>query len=639
MRLNFSFLALFGLSAVRGAGLEARDEKFFLDGEEIRLLSGSIHYFRVPHEYWMDRLLKLKASGMNMVETYVAWNLHEPYEGEFNFKNDKHFNLDIAKFIEMAHDLGLMVNLRPGPYICAEWEWGGHPYWLLHDPNMEVRTTYPGYLTAVRRFYEALFDEVKDLMYEKGGPIVMVQIENEYAGYGQAVDPQYLPWLRDLTIEMGVNELLFTCDGAWDLPKYNNPENGVALDGVLWTVNFKNDAIRNLGRLRALQPGMPVMVMEWWTGWFDYWGIEHQTWSPADFRKELSNILSFGETGGSVNYYMFHGGTNFGWMNGANWNVGQDVGRFEYQPVITSYDYDAPLSEHGNMTEKCSITQELIEDIVGYPTPDVDVRPEPLTFKHDDISALDAGNFWRNLGQVEMVQASEPIPMELLTVNQGRGQPYGYALYEAVDKISSGDHTVNNMDNALTGRAAIFVDQKLEYEITNTPGNQDIDPNIPVSSENDDATLSILVENSGRINYKLLNNAYMGLHKEVGVDENMAQEWKIYSLPMDEEFLGTIKYDASLPLFVEAPAYYRFTLNVDAENLQDTFLNMEDWTKGVVWVNGVNLGRYWNIGPQVTLYLPAPFLHAGDNEIIVFEEKEAAPERKLKFEAVPILQN
>jgi len=636
MKLSLTLLAA---ASDVSAKLEARDGRFWLDGDETRLLSGSIHYFRVPHQYWRDRLLKLKATGMNMVETYVAWNLHEPYEGEWNFSNDKHSNLDIAEFIRLAQELDLLVNLRPGPYICAEWEWGGHPYWLLQDEEMKVRTTYPGYQSAVRNYYEALFDQVGPLLYENGGPIVMVQVENEYAGYGSEVDAEYLPWLRDLTIEMGVNELLFTSDGFWDLPKYNIPNSGVALDGALWTVNFKDGAKNKLDRLFNLQPDMPVMVMEWWTGWFDYWGIEHQTWSTENFKTELQSILEYGEFGGHVNYYMYHGGTNFGWMNGANWNVGQESGRFEYQPVTTSYDYDAPLSEHGNMTEKCTVSQELFRDIVGIEIPDVDVEPSPETTAHEPITASKGAQLWRNLAQAERVENSEPMAMEFLPVNKNRGQPYGYVLYEAQTKLSKGSHTIEKMNESLNGRATIHINNQLQYRITNTPGNQDIPEKIELEAASDDATISVLYENSGRINYKLLNGATMGLRSPVGLDGDLDQAWDITSLPMDEEYLSTLRYDAGDVRIVEAPAFYKLELVVTADNLKDTFLNMESWTKGVVWVNGINLGRYWaEEGPATTLYLPAPFLQVGTNEIIVFEEVKSASTRAVQFLDYPVLQ-
>merc|ERR1719234_311603 len=563
MKLSLPLLAT--LADVSLAKLEARDGRFWLDG----------------------------------VETYVAWNLHEPYEGEWNFSNDKHSNLDIAEFVRLADELDLMVNLRPGPYICAEWEWGGHPYWLLHDEEMNVRTTYPGYQYAVRNYYEALFEQVGPLMSENGGPIVMVQVENEYAGYGQDVDPDYLPWLRDLTIEMGCNELLFTSDGFWDLPKYNVPGSGVALEGALWTVNFKDGASNKLDRLFNLQPDMPVMVMEWWTGWFDYWGVDHQTWSDEDFGRELQSILEYGEHGGHVNYYMYHGGTNFGWMNGANWNVGQESGRFEYQPVTTSYDYDAPLSEHGNMTDKCTISQQLFRDVVGIEIPEVDVEPTPPTASHDTLTATQGAQLWRNLAQAERAEA----------------------------------------DESLNGRATVHVNNQLQYRIKNTPGTHTVPDSIDLDCDRDDSTVSILYENSGRINYKLLNGQTMGLRKPVGLDGEFEQSWSMVSLPMDEAYLNELRYDAGDVRTVESPAFYKMELVIDADNHKDTFVNMEQWTKGVVWVNGINLGRYWaEEGPATTLYLPAPFLQVGTNEIIVFEEVKSAPTRSLNFLDYPVLQ-
>ena len=276
---------------------------------------------------------------------------------------------------------------------------------------------------------------------------------------------EYLGWLRDVIKENGVDELLFTCDGGWDLYKYGIDGYGAGLDDLLWTVNFKDTAELWLTELATIQPGKPTMVMEWWTGWFDYWGEDHHDWAPEDFETQLRAILEFGS---SVNFYMFHGGTNFGWMNGANWNVGSTEGLYEYQPVITSYDYDAPLSEYGQLTVKANITAQLISEILGYPIPDM--GPDTWVtrqVKYDSVSAKQAANLWRNLEQAEnFVSNDAPLAMEMFPVNKNRGQPYGYALYRPDIKVSGGDFTVDGLDRAMSGRANVFVNQDNQVRIT-----------------------------------------------------------------------------------------------------------------------------------------------------------------------------
>lgn len=589
----------------------------------------------MPNEYWLDRLTKLKYAGLNTVELYVSWNLHEPYSGEFNFSGD----LDVVRFIEMAGELGLHVLFRPGPYICAEWEWGGHPYWLLHDTDMKVRTTYPGYLEAVEKFYSELFGRVNHLMYRNGGPIIAVQIENEYAGFADALeigplDPGFLTWLRQTIKDQQCEELLFTSDGGWDFYKYEleGDPYGLNFDDVLRTVNFQTRADFWLNILENNQPGKPKMVMEWWSGWFDFWGYHHQGTTADSFEENLRAILS---QNASVNYYMFHGGTNFGYMNGANFNTNDQTNDLEYQPVVTSYDYDCPLSEEGRITKKLDITRTVVQEILGFSVPDE--RPaDPEIVVYETTLASEAGQLWRNLAQAESFATDKCIAMEWFPTNEGRGQPYGYALYRSQASFPKGNMTLDGMDKSLSGRANIFVNQERVYSITNTPGNQAIKESIPLEMSQWGNVVDILVENSGRINYKKLNNAYMGLKEQVGFSGNFDASWNVWSLPFDQEYVESLKWDSSPVMFIDAPAFYKFDVYVDEPH--DAFINMIKWGKGLVFINGRNLGRYFYIGPQQTLYIPKTFWNRRDyNTVVVFEEIQAPDDREIEFSATPIL--
>ena len=307
---------------------EIRDEKLYLNGDEFRLVSGAVHYFRVPRPYWRDRLEKLLMMGCNTVETVVPWNIHEPEPGVFDFEGER----DVEAFTRLAGELGIWVLLRPSPYICAEWEFGGQPWWLLKDRSMRVRTCCEGYISTVSRYYDQLVPRLADLQITRGGPVLAMQVENEYGSYG--MEGAYMEFLRDALLQRGVDVPLFTSDGPWDrLLQWGG------VSGVLQTGNFGSHAAKRLGFLGQHQPGMPLICMEFWGGWFDAWGEEHHRRDAEECAQILEEIM---ERGG-VNFYMFHGGTNFGFSTGANQKP-------NYTPFVTSYDYDAPLSEDGELT-------------------------------------------------------------------------------------------------------------------------------------------------------------------------------------------------------------------------------------------------------------------------------------------------
>ncbi|XP_043854454.1 beta-galactosidase-1-like protein 2 [Dromiciops gliroides] len=575
----------------RHLGLQAEGQNFILEGNPFQILGGSIHYFRVPREYWRDRLLKLKACGLNTLTTYIPWNLHEPERGKFNFSG----NLDVEAFVQMAADIGLWVILRPGPYICSEWDLGGLPSWLLQDSHMELRTTYKGFVKAVDHYFNHLIPRVVPLQYKQGGPIIAVQVENEYGSYDK--DPNYMPYIKMALLNRGIVELLMTSDNKDGL-------SGGYLEGVLATVNLKHVDSMIFNYLHSFQENKPTMVTEYWTGWFDTWGGPHNIVDADDVVVTVSSII---QMGASLNLYMFHGGTNFGFMNGA-----QHFG--EYRADVTSYDYDAVLTEAGDYTPKFFKLREFFSTILDNPLPHL-----PATQPKASYHAVKPSHYmslWDALEHVgKPFEFEKPVNMENLSVNQGNGQSYGYILYET--SIYEGG-TLFSKDH-IRDRAQVFVNKMyighMDYDIEGLP--------IPESQGH--RKLSILVENRGRVNYgQMLNEQRKGLIGDIYLNESPLRNFKIYSLEMKENFiqrLSSIKW-SQIPEEATGPAFFRGTLHVDSIVL-DTFLKLEGWVKGVVFINGQNLGRFWNIGPQETLYLPGPWLHPGDNEVIVFEEQKS----------------
>lgn len=552
--------------------------QFLYDGKPVRILSGAIHYFRVVPEYWRDRLLKLKACGFNTVETYVAWNIHEPRPDEFNFEG----MADIVKFIEIAHELDLMVIVRPGPYICSEWEFGGLPSWLLADSNMRLRCYNKPFLKRVDKFFDELLPRLRPLLCTNGGPIIAMQVENEYGSYGN--DKDYLNYLKKAMRDRGMDVLLFTSDGPTD----GMLQSGT-LEDVFMTANFGSRPEEDFAKLKEYQPDKPLVCMEYWNGWFDHWGGKHHTRDGADVADVLDRMLKMGA---SVNFYMFHGGTNFGFYNGAN--------RYEkYTPTVTSYDYDAPLSECGDPTDKYYAVQEVLSKYVDV---DKDLMPEPIPKKaYGRLELTETASLCHNLDRLSKpVKTACPEPMEKL------GQDYGFILYSTNIPGPRKDNQLFIQD--VHDRALIFVDGEFKgIYMRDEP--QDITFDIPEEG----VKLDILVENLGRVNYGPHLKDYKGITEGVRLGNQFLFGWTIYTLPLKD--LSPLKYQGQKK--DKLPAFFRGYLEVDEP--ADTFLSMEGWGKGVVLVNGFNLGRYWNIGPTKTLYIPAPLLKKGRNEIVVFE--------------------
>ncbi len=583
--------------------LSYKGKNFYLDGKPFTVISGTMHYFRIPKEYWRDRLLKLKECGFNTVETYTCWNLHEPREGEFDFEG----NLDIETYIDTAAELGLHVILRPGPYICAEWEFGGLPAWLLNYENMPLRCYDEDFLTLLRRYYGELLRRVRPRLAKNGGNIFMLQIENEYGSYGD--DKRYLRAIVDIYRENDADCLFFTSDG----PCYTMLSGGT-LDEYLAVANFGSAPKKQLSVMKELYPDRPLMCGEFWSGWFDHWHEEHHV-RPAE--EIVGCVREFAELGASFNFYMFHGGTNFGFTNGANY---YDF----YQPTITSYDYNAPLSEAGDRTETYYRVREILSERYG--------KAPKLTASESKKSAYgklrldEVAYLFDNIDNISApVEVVEPKYMEQI------GQSFGYVLYRT--KIKGPKDRAELNADAVHDRAQVFVNGEkcATWERWDKQGIKNARVEIELGRD-DSADIDILVENMGRVNYGPKLRDRKGLHGvRIGYQHHFG--WQMY--PLDMQDLSGLSF-APAAGSSEKPTFLKGYLTIEGTPA-DTFMRLDGSTKGFVIVNGNNIGRYFNpAGPQKTLYVPAPFLKSGQNEILVFES-DAYEHNTVEFFATPDL--
>ncbi|SFT21338.1 beta-galactosidase family protein [Paenibacillus sp. BC26] len=576
---------------------------FVVEGKPVRLLSGAMHYFRIVPQYWQDRLLKLKACGLNTVETYVPWNVHEPNEGQFCFEGIA----DVFAFIELAGSLGLHVIVRPSPYICAEWEFGGLPAWLLADSDMQLRCSYPPYLDKVDAYYDALIPRLKPLLCTNGGPVIAVQIENEYGSYGN--DPNYLEYLQQALLKRGIDVPLFTSDGPTDALLQ-----GGSVPGVLSTVNFGSNPASSFDKLKEYQPDSPLMCMEYWNGWFDHWGKPHHTRDAADAAAVLDEMLA---VGASVNFYMFHGGTNFGFYNGANCQEPN-----LYEPTITSYDYDSPLDETGAPTAKYYAVREVIAKYEELGP--LELPPAIPRRAYGQVELTEQAALWEQLDVLSApVQSVTPLPMEKV------GQNFGFILYST--HISGPRPSEQLYLQEVRDRALVFVDGEFKGVIERSQTPQSLAIEVPAGG----ARLDILVENMGRINYGPYLRDRKGITEGVRLGFQFLFNWTIRPISLEDVSKLDFANNSSRS---DGPSFYKGSFHV-LEAQADTFLDMQGWTKGVVFINGFNLGRYWSKGPQQTLYVPAPLLREGHNEITVFELHGASPTTTVTLTDTPILHH
>ena len=579
-----------------GVTFEINGSQFVKDGKEIKLISGAVHYFRNMPDTWRDIFKKLRAIGCNCVETYCAWNMHEKQPDVYDFEN----NLDIAKFLKIAQEEGLMAIVRPGPYICSEWEFGGLPWWIQADENMEIRCSNKAYIERFDKYLDKLFDEVRPLLCTNGGPVIMMQCENEYGYYGD--DKKYLKYLRDGYVKRGIDVPLFTSDGT----SKENLLDG-SIDGCFTTLNFGSRVEENFKAHDELFPDAPKMCMEMWNGWFDAWGEDrHHTTSAEDYAKVVDDMLNKG----SLNMYMFIGGTNFGFTSGAN--------HYEtFAPDVTSYDYDAMLTECGDVTPKYHAVREVIKKYVDGELPEIPANREKKAYGEVKLTQV-AGLFDNLENLAEKKHNDVPLCMEK------NGQGYGYIAYSTIlnrdyiDTILSfeslGDRAQIYINRDLVGIVYIN-DEKLELKINAEKGDR----------------LTILCENMGRANFGSKMMRKKGIAGRCLLNKTIHFDWDVYCLEMNN--LHKVVYSDKTP--VEKSVFYKGTFTID--EAKDTFLKLDNFTKGFVTINGFNLGRYWEIGPQVTLYLPASLLNVGENELIVFESDGIKGEPTVEFVDTPIL--
>ncbi|MDP4261235.1 MAG: beta-galactosidase [Bacteroidota bacterium] len=556
------------------------DSAFLLDGKPFQMISGEMHYPRIPREAWRQRMKMAKAMGLNTVATYVFWNLHEPQKDKFDFSG----NNDIAAFVKTAQEEGLWVVLRPSPYVCAEWEFGGYPYWLQNEKGLTVRSKEAKYLGEYRKYIKEVGRHLAPLQVNHGGNILMVQIENEYGAYGN--DKEYLDINRKLFIEAGFDGLLFTCDPAPTLKDGH-------LAGLLPAINGtdKPDEIKKIIRANHDDKG-PFYVAEWYPAWFDWWGTRHHTVPAEKYAYGLDAVLGAGI---SINMYMFHGGTTRDFMNGANFND-----KDPYEPQISSYDYDAPLDEAGNATPKFMKFRDVILKHLPKETKLPAVPPAKPSAKIPVIHFMQSASLF----DILPVPKVNPTPLTFEDLNQA----YGFVLYRAIlPQATSGVLKIEGLRDYgivfINGKRAGILDRRLKQDslTLDIPGGK--------------ATLDILVENLGRINYGpyLLQNK-KGITNRVLLGGKEIKNWQMYPLPFTN--INGLSLKNKKPA-KEAPVIKTATINL--QTVTDTYFDMSNWGKGAVWVNGHNLGRYWNVGPQQTLYVPAEWLKKGSNKIVVLE--------------------
>ncbi|OKS88656.1 glycoside hydrolase family 35 protein [Mucilaginibacter polytrichastri] len=557
------------------------DQQFLLDGKPLQMISGEMHCERIPREYWRDRIKKAKAMGLNTIGTYVFWNSHEETPGKYTFSG----NNDIAEFVRIAKEEGMWVVMRPSPYACAEWEFGGYPWWLLKDSTVKVRSKDERFISAYRNYIKELSKQLVPYLVTNGGNILMVQFENEYGSYSD--DKSYLELNRKIFADAGFNGVLFTCDGETQMPKGYLP-------GYLPAVNGLEDTAMVKTLINKYHGGKgPYYIAEWYPGWFDSWGKPHAKTGIDDAAKKLDDILSAGI---SINMYMFHGGTTRDFMNGANMSKTE-----AYAPQTSSYDYDAPLDEAGNPTAKYLKFREVIAKHLPKGTTLPPVPKAAETISIDQIKLTQYAGLYNNL----------PLPVENKTplCFEDLNQAYGFVLYRS--KLKKGDEGLLKLKE-LRDYAVVFVNHK---QVGVLDRRLKLD-SIQIGKVTADADLDIWVENNGRINYGLyLTDNRQGITQSVTLNSKPLFNWKMYRFPFKD--LNGLKF-VTASITVAGPACYKgsFTL----AHVADTYLDMRSFGKGFVFLNGHNLGKYWQIGPQQTIYVPAGWLKAGKNEVVVFDQ-------------------
>ena len=570
---------------------EVGKKTFLLNGEPFIVKAAELHYTRIPQPYWEHRIKMCKALGMNTICLYVFWNIHEQEEGQFDFTGQN----DIAAFCRLAQKHGMYVIVRPGPYVCAEWEMGGLPWWLLKKKDIALRTLDPYYMERVGIFMKKVGEQLVPLQITRGGNIIMVQVENEYGSYG--TDKPYVSAIRDMVRGAGFTEVpLFQCD--WSSNFTNN-----ALDDLLWTVNFGTGANidQQFKKLKELRPETPLMCSEFWSGWFDHWGRKHETRPAKDMVQGLKDML---DRNISFSLYMTHGGTTFGHWGGAN--------NPAYSAMCSSYDYDAPISEAGWATEKYFLLRDLLKGYLpaGQSLPTI---PEALpVMEIPEIKFTQVAPLFSNLPVAK--QAIDIQPMEQFD------QGWGSILYRTVLPQDVKAGTVLEITE-VHDWAQVFANNTLLARLDRRKGEFTV--TLPALKKG--TQLDILVEAMGRVNFDKSIHDRKGITESVVLaatdgNKQIVKNWQVYNLPVDYAFASNKQYVSGGKQTM--PAYYKATFKLSKTD--DTFLDMSTWGKGMVWVNGHAMGRFWEIGPQQTLFMPGCWLKEGENEILVLDLKGPA---------------
>lgn len=579
---------------------------FLLDGAPFQIHSGEMHYSRIPQPYWRHRLKMMKAMGLNTVATYVFWNYHEVAPGQWDFKTG---NKNLAEYIRIAQEEGLFVILRPGPYVCAEWEFGGYPWFITKTPGLVIRGSNEKFLAATKFYFTQLYSQVKNLLIKNGGPIIMVQGENEFGSYvAQRPDISlknhrlYSAAVFQQLKDVGFKDVeFFTSDGSWLFK-------GGTLPGALPTANGEGDVKKLKDSVNKYNDGKgPYMVAEFYPGWLDHWA---EPFPKQNYKSTARQTQKYLDAGVSFNYYMVHGGTNFGFTTGANYDGAHDI-----QPDMTSYDYDAPISEAGWATKKYDTLRQMLKKADTPPIPAPYPVIEILNIKLS--KAVDLSDFKK---KIEPIIDDNPLTFEQL--NQG----HGYVWYSKhFTQPISGKLELKG----LRDYAIVYVNGVKVAELNSYYKKYSCDIEVPFN-----ATLDIVVENMGRINYgPKISQSAKGIVSPVLINgETITGDWEMYKMPMDMvPDLSNFENTAS----IGKPAIYHGSFNLTKTG--DTFIDLQKWGKGIVFVNGINIGRYWSVGPQQTLYLPGCWLKNGKNDIVIFEQNNGVLQKNISTILTPIL--
>ncbi len=580
---------------------------FLLNGKPFTVKAAELHYTRIPAPYWEHRIEMCKALGMNTICLYVFWNIHEQTEGQFDFTGQN----DIAAFCRLAQKHGMYVIVRPGPYVCAEWEMGGLPWWLLKKKDIVLRTLDPYFMERTAIFMKEVGKQLAPLQITRGGNIIMVQVENEYGAY--AVDKPYVSAIRDIVKSAGFTEVpLFQCDWSSTFDR-----NG--LDDLLWTINFGTGANieQQFKPLREARPETPLMCSEFWSGWFDHWGRKHETRPAKSMVQGIKDML---DRNISFSLYMAHGGTTFGHWGGAN--------NPSYSAMCSSYDYDAPISEPGWTTDKYFQLRDLLKNYLpaGEQLPEI---PEAFpVIEIPEVEFTQVAPLFSNLPEAK--ESMDIQPMEAFD------QGWGTILYRTTLQEPVENGTTMKITE-VHDWAQVFADGKLLARLDRRRGEFALQ--LPALKKG--TRIDILVEAMGRVNFDESIHDRKGITEKVelvrGKQSAELKNWTVYSFPVDYSFVQDKRYKNGTAQTM--PAYYRTTFRLD--KVGDTFLDMSTWGKGMVWVNGLAIGRFWEIGPQQTLFMPGCWLKEGENEIIVLDLKgpEKASIRGLKKPILDWLRN